>query len=230
MSEQSPGDLTAILLVEDNPTDAHLMKAIIEQAGDFEVTTATDGDVGAALIVSRVLLTHAVQGSLCYRYAAFRYSTVGSLGFPDLTRRRWAGLWRALDAPLTDGHLALERSAVLDMHPPGLDLARNLARRLKLKIRFGVYRTDHPPCDYRVVGIDATLDETVLADHHGLPSPNVATDGALDPKRTICLGISLYRHTCSDDRDCRLGWRRRRRIGLSHIGRSLRAARGEGAW
>ncbi len=53
MSEQSPGDLTAILLVEDNITDAHLMKAIIEQAGDFEVTTATDGDVGAALIVSR---------------------------------------------------------------------------------------------------------------------------------------------------------------------------------
>ena len=53
MSKQSPGDLAAILLVKDNPTDARLMKAVIEQAGDFEVTTATDGDVGAALIVSR---------------------------------------------------------------------------------------------------------------------------------------------------------------------------------
>ena len=52
VSEQSPGDVAAVLLVEDDPTDAHLMKAVIEQAGDFEVTTATDGDVGAALIVS----------------------------------------------------------------------------------------------------------------------------------------------------------------------------------
>ncbi len=160
-------------------------------------------------------------------YAAFWYSTVENLGFPDLTRQRWAGLWRALDAPLTDGHLALERGPVLDMHSPGLDLTRNLACRLKLKMRFGVYRTEDPPCDYRVLGIDVALEETVLADHHGLPSPNVATDGALDPKRTISLGISLYRHACSDDRDHRLGWRRRGRISLSHIGRFPRAAGGE---
>jgi len=53
VSEQNPGGLAAILLVEDNPTDALLVKAVIERAGDFEVTTATDGDVGAALIVSR---------------------------------------------------------------------------------------------------------------------------------------------------------------------------------
>ncbi len=53
MSEQSSGDVAAILLVEDNPTDALLMKAVIEQAGPFQVTTATDGDIGAALIVSR---------------------------------------------------------------------------------------------------------------------------------------------------------------------------------
>ena len=53
-----------------------------------------------------------------------------------------------LDAPPTDGHLALERGPVFDMHPPGLDLTRNLARRLKLKVRFGVYRTEDPPWDY----------------------------------------------------------------------------------
>ena len=29
MSKQNPGDLAAILLVEDNPTDAHLMKAVM---------------------------------------------------------------------------------------------------------------------------------------------------------------------------------------------------------
>ena len=53
MSEQSPVDLAAVLLVDGNPTDADLMKAVIEHAGDFEVTTAPDGDIGAALIVSR---------------------------------------------------------------------------------------------------------------------------------------------------------------------------------
>ena len=53
MGDQSAGDVAAVLLVEDNPTDADLMKAVIEQAGDFEVTTATDGDIGEALIVSR---------------------------------------------------------------------------------------------------------------------------------------------------------------------------------
>ena len=53
MSEQSQGDRAAILLVEDDPMDAHLMKTVIGQAGDFEVTTATDGDTGAALIVSQ---------------------------------------------------------------------------------------------------------------------------------------------------------------------------------
>ncbi len=52
MSEHSSGDRPAILLVEDDATDAHLMEAVIGQAGDFEVTTANDGDIGAALIVS----------------------------------------------------------------------------------------------------------------------------------------------------------------------------------
>ena len=53
MSEQNPRDLATILLVEDNPIDILLMEAVIERAGDFEVTVATDGDVGAALIVAR---------------------------------------------------------------------------------------------------------------------------------------------------------------------------------
>jgi len=53
VSEQNPRDLATILLVEDNPNDILLMEAVIEQAGDFEVTVATDGDVGAALIVAR---------------------------------------------------------------------------------------------------------------------------------------------------------------------------------
>lgn len=52
MSE-APGALPAILLVDATATDAFLMKEAIRQAGDFDVTTATDGDVGAALIVSR---------------------------------------------------------------------------------------------------------------------------------------------------------------------------------
>ncbi len=53
MSEQSSGDVAAILLVDNNPTGAHFMKAVIEEAGDFEVTTVTDGAIGADLIVSR---------------------------------------------------------------------------------------------------------------------------------------------------------------------------------
>ncbi len=53
MGHQNQGDVAAVLLIEDNPTDVHLMREVIEQAGDLEVTTATDGDVGAALIVSR---------------------------------------------------------------------------------------------------------------------------------------------------------------------------------
>jgi len=127
----------------------------------------------------------------------------------------------------THGHPALDRAPVLDMHPSNLDLARNLARRLKLKIRFSVYRTEDPPCDYRVLGIEAALKETVLADHHGLSSPNVATNGALDPKRAVCIDISLYRHARSDNRDYRIGWCRRGRVGLSHIGRFPRAAKEE---
>ena len=53
MSEQNPGDVAAILLVDDNPTDIDLMKAVIAAAGVFEVTTATDGTIGEALIVSQ---------------------------------------------------------------------------------------------------------------------------------------------------------------------------------
>ena len=53
MSEQSGGDLPEILLVDDNPMDALVVKTVVEAAGDFEVTVATDGDVGEALIVSR---------------------------------------------------------------------------------------------------------------------------------------------------------------------------------
>jgi hypothetical protein len=53
VSEQSPGDVAAVLLVEDNPTDVHLMRAVIKQAGNFEVTTADASDVGAAPIVSQ---------------------------------------------------------------------------------------------------------------------------------------------------------------------------------
>ena len=53
MSEQRRRDLAEVLLVEDDPTDAHVMKNLVEAAGRFAVTVATDGDVGAALIVSR---------------------------------------------------------------------------------------------------------------------------------------------------------------------------------
>jgi CheY-like chemotaxis protein len=53
VSEKNPEALPAILLVDDDPTDGLLMKAALERAGDFDVTTATDGDVGEALIVSR---------------------------------------------------------------------------------------------------------------------------------------------------------------------------------
>ena len=53
MSEQSPGDVKAVLLVDDNPMDARLMKAVVEAAGNFEVTTAVDGDIGETLIASQ---------------------------------------------------------------------------------------------------------------------------------------------------------------------------------
>lgn len=53
MSEQHTGGGVAVLLVDDNPTDALLMKAVVEAVGAFEVTTAVDGDAGEALIVSQ---------------------------------------------------------------------------------------------------------------------------------------------------------------------------------
>ena len=43
----------AVLLVDDNPIDIDLMKAVIEEAGSYEVTTAEDGNAGKALIVSQ---------------------------------------------------------------------------------------------------------------------------------------------------------------------------------
>ena len=46
MTEQSPEDVAAVLLVDDNPMDARLMKAVVEAAGNFEVTMAVDGDIG----------------------------------------------------------------------------------------------------------------------------------------------------------------------------------------
>lgn len=64
MSEQSPGSVVAVLLVEDSVTDALLMKRIIEAAGPFEVTTATDGDTGAALIVSQTWAFAIVDAAL----------------------------------------------------------------------------------------------------------------------------------------------------------------------
>ena len=53
MTEQSPGDVAPVLLVDDNPMDARLMKAVVEAAGNFEVTTAVDGDIGETLIASQ---------------------------------------------------------------------------------------------------------------------------------------------------------------------------------
>ena len=53
MSKQVPGGPSAVLLVDDNPTDAHFMKTIIERAGDADVTVTNHGDTGASLIVSR---------------------------------------------------------------------------------------------------------------------------------------------------------------------------------
>jgi len=50
---ESRSDLTEVLLVDDNPTDALLMKTAVERAGNFEITVATTGDEGEALIVSR---------------------------------------------------------------------------------------------------------------------------------------------------------------------------------
>ena len=53
MNEKSLSESAPVLLVEDDPTDARLIEVAIERAGDFDVTTATDGDTGADLIVSR---------------------------------------------------------------------------------------------------------------------------------------------------------------------------------
>ena len=53
MSEQGPGDVSPVLVVDDNPMDARLMKAVVEAAGNFEVTTAVDGDIGETLIASQ---------------------------------------------------------------------------------------------------------------------------------------------------------------------------------
>ena len=53
MTEQSPADLQPVLLVDDDPIDTHLIKTVIEAAGPYEVTTAEDGNAGAALIVSQ---------------------------------------------------------------------------------------------------------------------------------------------------------------------------------
>jgi len=52
VSEPSAADTNAVLVVEDNETDLHLMKTLLELAG-YEVTAATDGDVGAELFVSQ---------------------------------------------------------------------------------------------------------------------------------------------------------------------------------
>ena len=53
MSAQRRGDLVEVLLIDDNPTDALVMKTVLEADGGVRVTTATDGDVGEALITSR---------------------------------------------------------------------------------------------------------------------------------------------------------------------------------
>ena len=52
MSEQNPDDLKAVLLIDDSVTDIRAMTEVIEAAG-YEVTTAADGDDGAALLVSQ---------------------------------------------------------------------------------------------------------------------------------------------------------------------------------
>ena len=52
MSEENPGDLTAVLVVDDNDTDAQFMKTVIEEAG-YQVTTAAADDDGEALIVGQ---------------------------------------------------------------------------------------------------------------------------------------------------------------------------------
>ena len=53
MNKPTPKNPTAVLLVEEDPTDARSMQALIQQGGNFHVTTATDGDKGATLIASR---------------------------------------------------------------------------------------------------------------------------------------------------------------------------------
>jgi len=52
VSEENPGDLTAVLVVDDNDTDAQFMKTVIEEAG-YQVTTAAAADDGEALIVGQ---------------------------------------------------------------------------------------------------------------------------------------------------------------------------------
>lgn len=52
MSEQSSNEVRSVLLIDDNPEDVAFLTALIERAG-LEVTSAAEGDVGAALIVSQ---------------------------------------------------------------------------------------------------------------------------------------------------------------------------------
>jgi CheY-like chemotaxis protein len=52
VSEPSVADTKPVLVVEDNEIDLHLMKTLLEGVG-YEVKTATDGDVGAAMFVSQ---------------------------------------------------------------------------------------------------------------------------------------------------------------------------------
>jgi len=52
VSEQNLQGLGPILLIDDSPDDVHLITEILKGAG-LEVTVATDGDVGAALIASQ---------------------------------------------------------------------------------------------------------------------------------------------------------------------------------
>ena len=52
MSEQS-SRVAHALVVDNDPVDVEMLKVVIEAAGDYEVTTVTDADVGEELIVSR---------------------------------------------------------------------------------------------------------------------------------------------------------------------------------
>ena len=53
VSEQSPGDVAAVLVVDDDAAEVDLLKTVIEAHGAYEVTAVTDGDGGEALIVSQ---------------------------------------------------------------------------------------------------------------------------------------------------------------------------------